>query len=318
MTPEIISLRKEIGRVFVGQENLVTGVLACLLSGGHALIEGMPGLGKTLLVRTLGDTLGLNFARIQFTPDLMPTDVTGTQIYNQKLQEFVFHKGPVFTHVLLADEINRSPAKTHSALLEIMQEQQITLDNQTFKIEPPFLVLATQNPIESEGTYALPEAALDRFLLKLKIDYPAEQEELEILRLHTRPPSDMTLSQVLNRDQVLALQYKASQIYVSASVLEYINTLVRSTRKRREIYVGASPRAGIAMLKTARALALLSGRDYVLPDDVKEMAVSAMRHRILLLPEIEVEGRTTDDLITEIIASVPVPKDDSRFASHPQ
>lgn len=318
MTPEIISLRKEIGRVFVGQENLVTGVLACLLSGGHALIEGMPGLGKTLLVRTLGDTLGLNFARIQFTPDLMPTDVTGTQIYNQKLQEFVFHKGPVFTHVLLADEINRSPAKTHSALLEIMQEQQITLDNQTFKIEAPFLVLATQNPIESEGTYALPEAALDRFLLKLKIDYPAEQEELEILRLHTRPPSDTTLSQVLNRDQVLALQHKASQIHASASILEYINTLVRSTRKRREIYVGASPRAGIAMLKTARALALLSGRDFVLPDDVKEMAVSAMRHRILLLPEIEVEGRTADDLIQEILASVPVPKDDSRFASHPQ
>lgn len=318
MTPEIVNLRKEIGRVFVGQENLVTGVLACLLSGGHALIEGMPGLGKTLLVRTLGDTLGLNFARIQFTPDLMPTDVTGTQIYNQKLQEFVFHKGPVFTHVLLADEINRSPAKTHSALLEIMQEQQITLDNNTFKIEPPFLVLATQNPIESEGTYALPEAALDRFLLKLKIDYPAEQEELEILRLHTKPPSDMKLEQVLNRDQVLALQHKASQIHVSGSILEYINALVRSTRKRREIYVGASPRAGIAMLKTARALALLSGRDYVLPDDVKQMAVSAMRHRLLLLPEIEVEGRTTDDLIADILASVPVPKDDSRFASHPQ
>lgn len=318
MTPEILNLRKQIGRVFVGQEDLVTGVLTCLLSGGHALIEGMPGLGKTLLVRTLGDTLGLSFARIQFTPDLMPTDVTGTQIYNQKLQEFVFHKGPVFTHVLLADEINRSPAKTHSALLEIMQEQTITLDNQTFKIEPPFIVLATQNPIESEGTYALPEAALDRFLLKLKIDYPAETEELEILRLHTRPPSDMKVDQVLDRNQVLALQEKAAQIHVSGSILEYINSIVRSTRKRREIYVGASPRAGIAMLKTSRALALLSGRDYVLPDDVKQMAVSAMRHRLLLLPEIEVEGRTTDDLIAEILASVPVPKDDSRFAPHPQ
>jgi MoxR-like ATPase len=318
MTPEILNLRKQIGRVFVGQEDLVTGVLTCLLSGGHALIEGMPGLGKTLLVRTLGDTLGLNFARIQFTPDLMPTDVTGTQIYNQKLQEFVFHKGPVFTHVLLADEINRSPAKTHSALLEIMQEQTITLDNQTFKIEPPFIVLATQNPIESEGTYALPEAALDRFLLKLKIDYPAETEELEILRLHTRPPADLKVDQVLDRNQVLALQQKASQIHVSGSILEYINAIVRSTRKRREIYVGASPRAGIAMLKTSRALALLSGRDYVLPDDVKQMALSAMRHRLLLLPEIEVEGRTTDDLITEILGSVPVPKDDSRFGPQMQ
>lgn len=315
MTPEIVNLRKEIGRVFVGQENLVTGVLACLLSEGHALIEGMPGLGKTLLVRTLGDTLGLNFARIQFTPDLMPTDVTGTQIYNQKLQEFVFHRGPVFTHVLLADEINRSPAKTHSALLEIMQEQQITLDNQTFKIEPPFLVLATQNPIESEGTYALPEAALDRFLLKLKIDYPQEQEELEILRLHTKPQTEMQLSRVLDREQVLSLQKKAASIHVSGSLLEYINALVRSTRKRREIYVGASPRAGIAMLKTARALALLSGRDYVLPDDIKQMALPAMRHRLLLLPEVEVEGRTTDDLIQEIVSSVPVPRDDTRFAA---
>ncbi len=310
MTPEIQSLRKEIGKVFVGQENLVTGVLCCLLGGGHALLEGMPGLGKTLLVRTLGNALGLDFARIQFTPDLMPTDVTGTQIYNQKNQEFVFHRGPVFTHILLADEINRSPAKTHSALLEIMQEQQITLDNQTYKIDAPFLVLATQNPIESEGTYALPEAALDRFLVKLKIDYPGEQEELEILRLQTKPAVEQTIGRVLTREQVLELQDRTTRIHAANSVLTYINALVRATRKRREIYVGASPRAGIALLKTARALALLSGRDYVIPDDVKKMAHSAMRHRLLLLPEVEVEGKTPDDIIDDLLASVPVPKDE--------
>lgn len=310
MTPEIQNLRREIGKVFVGQEDLVTGVLTCLLGGGHALLEGMPGLGKTLLVRTLGSVLGLDFARIQFTPDLMPTDVTGTQIYNQKNQEFVFHRGPVFTHILLADEINRSPAKTHSALLEIMQEQQITLDNQTYKIDAPFLVLATQNPIESEGTYALPEAALDRFLLKLKINYPGEQEELEILRLQTRPSVEQAIARVITRDQVLELQNKTAQIHVANSVLTYINSLVRATRQRREIYVGASPRAGIALLKTARAVALLAGRTYVVPDDVKKMAHSAMRHRLLLLPEVEVEGKTPDDIIDDLLATVPVPKDE--------
>ncbi|HMW59324.1 MAG TPA: MoxR family ATPase [Leptospiraceae bacterium] len=310
MTPEIQNLRREIGKVFVGQEDLVTGVLTCLLGGGHALLEGMPGLGKTLLVRTLGGVLGLDFARIQFTPDLMPTDVTGTQIYNQKNQEFVFHRGPVFTHILLADEINRSPAKTHSALLEIMQEQQITLDNQTYKIDAPFLVLATQNPIESEGTYALPEAALDRFLLKLKINYPGEQEELEILRLQTRPSVEQAIARVITRDQVLELQNKTAQIHVANSVLTYINSLVRATRQRREIYVGASPRAGIALLKTARAVALLAGRTYVVPDDVKKMAHSAMRHRLLLLPEVEVEGKTPDDIIDDLLATVPVPKDE--------
>lgn len=310
MTPEIQNLRREIGKVFVGQEDLVTGVLTCLLGGGHALLEGMPGLGKTLLVRTLGSVLGLDFARIQFTPDLMPTDVTGTQIYNQKNQEFVFHRGPVFTHILLADEINRSPAKTHSALLEIMQEQQITLDNQTYKIDAPFLVLATQNPIESEGTYALPEAALDRFLLKLKINYPGEQEELEILRLQTRPSVEQAIARVITRDQVLELQNKTAQIHVANSVLTYINSLVRATRQRREIYVGASPRAGIALLKTARAVALLAGRTYVVPDDVKKMAHSAMRHRLLLLPEVEVEGKTPDDIIDDLLTTVPVPKDE--------
>lgn len=309
MTPEIQNLRKEISRAFVGQEDLVTGTLACLLAGGHALLEGMPGLGKTLLVRTLGQALGLNFARIQFTPDLMPTDVTGTQIYNQREQAFVFHRGPVFTHILLADEINRSPAKTHSALLEIMQEQQITIDNQTYPIESPFLVLATQNPIESEGTYALPEAALDRFLLKLKIDYPSEQEELEILKLQTGAEAKTKVTQILTRPQILELQQKAASIHASPSIMAYVNSLVRSTRARREIYVGASPRAGIAILKTARAVAMLAGRDFVLPDDVKLMAFPALRHRLLLLPETEVEGKTADDLIHDILQTVPVPRD---------
>lgn len=308
---QISELRIEVSRIFVGQENLVEGVLASLFGGGHVLIEGVPGLGKTLLVRTLGRILGLHFSRIQFTPDLMPADITGTHIYNEKEAKFHFHPGPVFTNLLLADEINRSPAKTHSALLEIMQELQVTTDNQKFLIPGPFLVMATQNPVESEGTYNLPEAQLDRFLLKLQIDYPTEEDEKKILKLHAdnlEINPETTLRQIFTREIILEMQKLAAGVKVSDIVISYINQLVRATRKKSEVYLGASPRAGIAILKTSRAIALMEGRDYVIPDDVQAVALPALRHRVMLTPEAEVEGRSPDNVIKEIIEATEVPK----------
>lgn len=308
---EIGKLREEIARVYVGQTELVTGTLAALFAGGHVLIEGVPGLGKTLLVRALGVALGCKFSRLQFTPDLMPSDITGSHIYNQKEQKFAFIRGPVFTNLLLADEINRSPAKTHSALLEIMQERQVTIDNRRYQIEAPFFVLATQNPVESEGTYSLPEAQLDRFLLKLLIEYPHAEDETNILRMHADGGSFDLIEQVqsiMTAKRVLAVQSAAERVKIADEVLDYITRLVRATRDRRDIYLGCSPRAGIALLRTSRVLALMEGRDFVIPDDVKALAPAAMRHRIVLTPEAEVEGRSGDAVIQDVIASVEVPR----------
>ncbi len=311
MAERIAKLRAEISKVYVGQQELVTGVLAALFAGGHVMIEGVPGLGKTLLVRVLGVALGCNFSRIQFTPDLMPSDITGSHIFNQKEGKFVFVRGPIFTNLLLADEINRSPAKTHSALLEIMQERQVTIDNRRYPIEPPFFALATQNPVESEGTYALPEAQLDRFLLKLLIEYPSKEEELNILRLHSEGMTFDTLNEtevLFNAKSVLEVIAAAESVKVSEAILDYIGRLVRSTRERRDIYLGCSPRAGIALLRTSRVMALMEGRDFVIPDDVKRLVAPAFRHRLVLTPEAEVEGRTADDIIQEVTASVEVPR----------
>jgi MoxR-like ATPase len=310
---EIGMLREEIAKVYVGQEELVTGTLAALFAGGHVMIEGVPGLGKTLLVRILGIALGCNFSRIQFTPDLMPSDITGSHIYNQKEQKFAFVRGPVFTNLLLADEINRSPAKTHAALLEIMQEQQVTIDNRRYKIEAPFFALATQNPVESEGTYSLPEAQLDRFLLKLLIQYPQAEEELNILRMHATGRSfDLieTIKPIMNQERVLQIMRSVEGVQLSEAILDYISRLVRATRDRRDIYLGCSPRAGIALLRTSRVLALMEGRDFVIPDDIKRLAPASMRHRIVLTPEAEVEGRSVDDVIADVIAAVEVPRGD--------
>ncbi len=302
----------EVNKVFVGQANLVHGVLAALLADGHVLIESVPGLGKTLLVRTLGRVLGCAFNRIQFTPDLMPSDVTGSPVYDERIHDFRFRPGPVFTQLLLADEINRAPAKTHSALLEIMQEARVTIDGVNHVIERPFLVMATQNPIESEGTYNLPEAQLDRFLFKLVIDYPAADEETSILRLHTRglgPESLLTdeVKTVTGPAEVLEMQRRCEAVLVDDQVLGYIASLVRKTRQWPTFSLGASPRAGVAVLRGARALAALDGRDYVLPDDVQEVALPALRHRVILTPEAEVEGRPADELLNELIRSVEVP-----------
>jgi MoxR-like ATPase len=302
----------EINKVFIGQDRLVRGVVTALLAEGHVLIESVPGLGKTLLVRALGRVLGCGFNRIQFTPDLMPSDVTGSPIYDERIHDFRFRPGPVFTQLLLADEINRAPAKTHSALLEIMQENRVTIDGVNYPIDPPFLVMATQNPIESEGTYNLPEAQLDRFLFKVLVDYPGEPEEVEILRLHTRGiPPDRNLSDQLNSvtepAEVLAMQRKCGEVLVDGHVLGYIAALVRATRRWPTFSLGVSPRAGVAILRGARAVAALEGRDYTIPDDVQEVVLPALRHRVMLTPEAEVEGRAADELLTELIRSVEVP-----------
>jgi MoxR-like ATPase len=272
----------------------------------------VPGLGKTLLVRALGRVLGCAFNRIQFTPDLMPSDVTGSPVYDERLHDFRFRPGPVFAQLLLADEINRAPAKTHSALLEIMQETRVTIEGVSHPIEPPFLVMATQNPIESEGTYNLPEAQLDRFLFKLVADYPSLDEETNILRLHTRGLGpDVALSQdlqtVTGPAEILAMQRHCAGVLVDDRVLAYIATLVRKTREWPTFALGASPRAGVAILRGTRAIAAMEGRDFAVPDDVQEVILPALRHRVLLTPEAEVEGQGADELLQELIRSVEVP-----------
>jgi MoxR-like ATPase len=306
-------VKQEIDKVYVGQQPLVRGVLIALLAQGHVLIESVPGLGKTLLVRILGRVLGCHFNRIQFTPDLMPSDITGTSIYEEHTGAFRFRPGPVFTQLLLADEINRSPAKTHAALLEIMQEARVTVDGQAHVLDPPFLVMATQNPIESEGTYNLPEAQLDRFLFKLVADYPSLREEADILRLHTegRSPDSILaerVATVTSPAEVLGMQRRCGGILADDRLIEYITAIVRRTREWPAFSIGASPRAGVAMLRGARASAALEGRDYVVPDDVVDVALPALRHRVILTPESEIEGRRVDDLLGELLRSVEVPR----------
>lgn len=306
-------VRAEIAKVFVGQDELVLGTLVALFSGGHVLIESVPGLGKTLLVRTLGKILGCRFTRIQFTADLMPSDITGSPVFDMKLQEFRFRPGPVFTQILLADEINRAPAKTHAALLEIMQEYRVTVDGVSHVLEKPFLVLATQNPIESEGTYNLPEAQLDRFMFKLVANYPEESQERAILQLHAARGDifatlDESLQPVTSPAEIMEVSRIAARVQVAVPVMEYITRLVRATRQWPAFFLGASPRAGIALLYGARTLAAFRGRTFVLPDDVKELAIPALRHRVMLTAEAEVEGLTVDMALREMIDSVLVPR----------
>ena len=277
------------------------------------LIESVPGLGKTLFVRTLGKVLGCRFGRIQFTADLMPSDVTGAPVYNMKTQEFDFRPGPVFTQLLLADEINRSPAKTHAALLEIMQEKRVTVDGVTHRLEPPFLVLATQNPVESEGTYNLPEAQLDRFMFKLIADYPSEAQEARILELHGSQTDlsawlDQRIEQVTDAEEIERVTQENSQVHTDPALIAYINKLVRQTRVWPAFYMGASPRAGIALVQGARTLAAFRGRDYAVPDDVVEIALPVLRHRVMLTAEAEVEGQDVDRLLQDLIRTVEVPR----------
>ena len=306
-------IRAEIEKVFIGQDELVQGTLVALFSGGHVLIESAPGLGKTLFVRTLGKILGCDFGRIQFTADLMPSDITGAPIFNMKTQEFMFRPGPVFTQFLLADEINRSPAKTHAALLEIMQEKRVTVDGTTHQLKLPFLVVATQNPLESEGTYNLPEAQLDRFMLKLKADYPSEAEEARILLMHGGQNNldeqlENEIQQITSPEQILQVTQESADVRIDPRLVDYINRIVRLTRQWPQLYLGASPRAGISLMQGARTLAAFMGRDYAVPDDVIEIAVSVLRHRVQLTAEAEVEGQDVDQILGGLIRSIEVPR----------
>ncbi|MCC6126051.1 MAG: MoxR family ATPase [Pirellulales bacterium] len=302
----------ELRKIFIGQEELVQGTLVALFSSGHVLIESVPGLGKTLFVRAMGKVLGCQFGRIQFTPDLMPSDITGAPLFDMKSQEFRFRPGPVFTQLLLADEINRSPAKTHAALLEIMQEYRVTVDGVAHKLERPFLVLATQNPIEAEGTYNLPEAQLDRFMFKLVIDYPTAEEEARVLAMHgMQVELDARLAEmktVTTPAEIVAITRKNSEIFVDPKLLDYINALVRQTRQWPQFHMGASPRAGLSLMQGVRTLAAFRGRDYAVPDDVQELALPVLRHRVMLSAEAEVEGHAVDEVLGDLIRTVEVPR----------
>ena len=310
----IESLRQEVGKVLVGQEKLVDNMLIALIAGGHILLEGVPGLAKTTAVKTLAGALGLTFHRISFTPDLLPADVLGTMIYSPKDGTFSAKKGPVFTNLLLADEINRAPAKVQSALLESMQENQVTLGDKTYPLPTPFMVMATQNPIEQEGTYPLPEAQIDRFMLKCKVDYPSRDDERRIMNRFTRKV-DITVNPVLDGGQLLAMRDVLDQVYCDEKVADYILDIVFATRKPsdfglkidHQIEFGGSPRASLYLNLAARANAMLRGRGYATPQDVKEVAPEVLRHRVLLTYEAEAEEVSSEDVIARILSEIPVP-----------
>jgi MoxR-like ATPase len=304
---------EQISHVVVGQMELVEGVVVALFAEGSVLIEGPPGLGKTLLVNVLSKTVSCQFRRVQFTPDLMPSDLTGHSIYDMKQQAFSFNPGPVFTNLLLTDEINRSPPKTQSALLEVMQEQQVSVDGKTHLLQRPFLVIATQNPIEQEGTYPLPEAQVDRFMFKLLVDYPQPEHEVEILEHYAsgkdpRRLSDFDLKPILKAEHVLEIQEAVKKVIIEPKILKYIVDILDASRKWGSVTVGPSPRAGVNMLLASRTLAASRGRDFVTPDDIKELAPWILRHRIRLRPEAELEGTTCDETIQAIMDSVEAPR----------
>ncbi len=306
-------VKSEISKAIIGQEAIIDQVLVGLFSAGHALIEGVPGLGKTLLVKALAKTFGGTFSRIQFTPDLMPSDVTGHAMFEQQSGQFKIRRGPVFTNLLLADEINRAPAKTQAALLEVMQERQVTIEGKAMELTPPFMTLATQNPIESEGTYPLPEAQLDRFLLKILIDYPQADEEVSLVRAVTSGHVGDTLdvsevATVVSPEGVQSIQTVASNLLVDEKVNEYAVSIARKTREWPGVAIGAGPRGGIALIRAARARALLSARDFVTPDDVKAVVRPCLRHRLALAPELEIEGRSSDDILAGILERVDAPR----------
>lgn len=302
----------EVRKVYLGQDELLLGTLCALFAGGHVLIESVPGLGKTLFVRTLARALGCQHGRIQFTADLMPSDITGAPIFNMQTSEFQFRPGPIFTQLLLADEINRSPAKTHAALLETMQEYRVTIDGTAHKVPRPFLVLATQNPLESEGTYSLPEAQLDRFMFKLRVDYPTPSEEADILRMHSigrdvNRRLEEQVRQVCDGKTLLSAAAVCQSVRVEDSLVDYINAIVRTTRTWPSFSYGASPRAGLALMQTSRVLAAFGGRDFATPDDAVEVMLPTLRHRVQLTAEAEIEGRRVDEELETMRKTIEVP-----------
>jgi len=294
----------EISRVVVGMEAVTHQFLIALLAGGHVLLEGVPGVAKTTLSKTFANLLGIQYQRVQFTPDLLPSDVTGTYIFDRKTNDFVLRKGPLFCQVLLADEVNRAPAKTQAALLEAMQENQVTIEGTTLPLPPPFMVLATQNPVEQEGVYRLPEAQLDRFLLRVEMGYPGPEREIEMLKLHSAPV--LTGQPVFSADTILEMQRQVMRVHGSEDLLKYIVDLAEVSRNHADVALGASPRASLCLLRTARARALLAGRHYFTHEDVQAMAYGVLGHRLIIKPEAEVDGKTTREVVDEVLAAVPV------------
>jgi MoxR-like ATPase len=305
------ALESEVGKVIVGQRDMVRLLLTALLADGHVLIEGVPGTAKTLTAKLLARCLDVPFSRIQFTPDLMPSDVLGTPVFNQKKSEFEFRAGPIFSNVILIDEINRAPAKTQSALFEVMEERQVTVDGITYPMKEPYLVLATQNPVEHEGTYRLPEAQLDRFLFKILIHYPAQEEEISILQKHHTASLAEVLqgvNTVIQGQQLLRYRKAVRSVLADTALMTYMVNVIRQTRNHPSLFLGASPRAAVALLNSSKAYAALQGRDFVTPDDVKALALPVLRHRVILTPEKEMEGSTPDQVLRQIVDSVEVPR----------
>jgi MoxR-like ATPase len=307
----INAIKQELGTVIVGQSKMIDQLLVAILSNGHVLLEGVPGVAKTITAKLLSKTLNIGFSRIQFTPDLMPSDILGTSIFDLKKSEFEFKKGPIFSNLILIDEINRAPAKTQAALFEVMEERQITIDGNAFILETPFLVIATQNPIEQEGTYRLPEAQLDRFLFKITIDYPKLDEEITIIQREHALQSLGKLENIktiLSSDEIKKYQALVKQIIVEQNLIEYIAKIVLNTRENAFLYLGASPRASIAILNAAKGFAAIRGRDFVTPEDIKEAAIPVLQHRVIVTPEREMEGISSTEIIKQIIDSVEIPR----------
>lgn len=307
----VARIKNELGKVIVGQHDMLEMLIISILTDGHSLIEGVPGVAKTLTAKLLAKTLAVDFSRIQFTPDLMPSDILGTSIFNVKTSEFEFKQGPVFSNIVLIDEINRAPAKTQAALFEIMEERQVTMDGTQYKMQPPFLVFATQNPVEQEGTYALPEAQLDRFLFKINVPYPTLAEEIHILENeHHRKDAFVldSVAQVLDAKQIAEYQQTIKKIIIESNLLKYIAAIVDNTRTNANLFLGASPRASLAIMNASKALAAINGRDFVTPDDIKKITPSVLRHRIMLTPEREMEGITADKVVQQIIETIEIPR----------
>ncbi len=304
-------VKGEISKVVIGQENTIDMLMAAMITGGHVLLEGLPGIAKTLTAKLLAKTIDAGFSRIQFTPDLMPTDVTGTSVFNVKESNFYFRKGPIFSNIILIDEINRSPAKTQAALMEVMEEKQITYDGETYLMSQPFFVIATQNPIEQEGTYSLPEAELDRFVFRLKLSYPSLEQELAIIeKFHADFDARHTthVDKVLHPSDISNFSKLVEKIYVRPELLKYIAAVINNTRNNGDLFMGASPRASLAIIKTAKALAAIRGREFVTPDDIKIVALPVLNHRLVVSHEREMEGFTVEDIIKNILENVEVPR----------